>query len=213
MMRISSEEYQKQNVPPPGVKKKRPSKKELIAKYVSESHCETRRLGINNPSGIPCVGYEITFYGKLRNIPSLKNTKIPGTNFTNPDVIARIAAMDIAFQRAAIDPVFFGNSEVYLITVNAQRSRNYDPIGALETVQDWLEPRFKPVGRTGRPRGWGIGLIDDDRQITPFTFRSETLGAGVDFTKILVVPVVSTPTRIDITPILRTMGFLNWGQQ
>ncbi len=185
-----------------GILKKRPSKKELIGKYTSQSSCVVRAWD----GGLG--GFEITFYGALANVPSLKNKKIPGTNFTNPDVIARIASMDILFKEACPKPPFFGKSEVFVVMVCASRARSFDLIGCMETIQDWLEPSSKMVGKKSHKRGWGIGLIDNDSQVTPFPLKSELFGEGKAYTKIYVAPIKGCPKRMDLTRLFARMGYM-----
>jgi hypothetical protein len=118
----------------------------------------------------------IKIYGQAANIPSLKNSKLQGKNFTNPNYLKRIKALDVLFHLGAIHkdiPRFLDNEQICVIVINAKRNTNFDPIGCLETVQDWLEPNSKKVGRKKLNRGWGIGLIADDKQAIGLSLRSD----------------------------------------
>jgi hypothetical protein len=137
----------------------------------------------------------IKITGESANIPSLKNSKLQGKNFTNPDYLKRIKALDFLFNLEAKNktiPKFLDNEDVSVIIVNAKRSRSYDPIGCLETVQDWLEPKSKKVGRAKLDRGWGIGLINDDKQAVGISLRSD-----LDYTTILVQPYKHIKNLLD----------------
>ena len=66
----------------------------------------------------------------------------------------------------------------------AKRSRRFDPISVAETVQDWLEPASKIVGRTKKhARGWGAGLVDDDSQVVSISAHAEDLGLEPESTQ------------------------------
>jgi hypothetical protein len=136
--------------------------REKTEKIVKNSELEIKLLD---------PGIQIRITGEAARIPSMKNSKLPGKNFANPDFKARVKAMDILFRAAVlsakIDPwaLYYGG-RVSVSVFNSKRSARFDPIGALETVQDWFEPASKPVGAAKKPRGWGIGLIADDNQIS-----------------------------------------------
>ena len=157
--------------------KRKLTKSELVKKYVSESRCFiTASPLIVKPEKI-----HIEFHGELSRIPSLKNWKLPGKNFVNPDVMARIQAMDILYQKAHQElkaPVFnFEDEPISVLCICGKRPRTFDPIGCAETVMDWLEPATQLKGRAKKPRGWGIGITKNDKHITPtvFTFTSDRL--------------------------------------
>lgn len=185
-----------------GPKRKFPSRKELIAKYMASSTCSVKTWDGG------AKGITIRFYGAMANIPSLKNQRLPGKNFTNPDVKARIAVMDLLFKQSCSSAPNYGKSDVFVAMVCANRPRSFDLIGCMETVQDWLEPSTKKVGKKARSRGWGIGLIDNDSQVTPFVCRAELFGSMEACTTIHVVPMRSCVSRLDLTPLLTQMGYL-----
>jgi len=150
-------------------------KKKLTPKEKMESIVKESNLKI---AGAPW-GVAMEFSGKASAIPSMKNSKLPGKNFANPEFLSRVKAMDKLWndivQRWPEDrkPHFPKELKVHLLIINARRSRSFDPIGCLETVQDWLEPSTKLIGRKqkGNQRRWGIGLIDDDSQVVGMSVR------------------------------------------
>ncbi len=159
--------------------------KELLQHYIQNSSMTVRAVR-------PSEQIQIELYGELARIPSLKNSKIPGKNFTNPDVTARIKAMDFwfteAMKRAGISWIRFGDEQLAVIVICAKRSRSFDPIGCAETICDWLEPASKPVGRQGKGRGWGVGLTNNDRFITPIAIHSHQTGLELSHSVVIVRP-------------------------
>lgn len=134
---------------------------------------------------------QIEFIGQVGDIPSLKNSKMPKTNFMNPQTKLRIGVMDILFAMGAAKLRFkkritFGSQPVALLVVCKSRSRSFDPDNVLATVKDWLEPRFKQVGRQRKNRGWGVGVVDNDSQITGICIKDSDLGLNLDKTIIVV---------------------------
>jgi hypothetical protein len=148
-----------------GELKKKLTTKERIEKIVSESDMK--------------IDFDedwiwIRISGPAANLPSMKNSKLPGKNFAAPDFLGRVKSLD-SLWNSQIDfkavPRFGLGVRVGLLIISAKRTRSFDPIGCLETVQDWLEPKNKKVGRKGTSRGWGIGLIDNDSQVVGISLR------------------------------------------
>ncbi len=165
---------------------KKPTGKALIAKIVSESRMVVHHH--RGADGFLSLLY-IELHGAIAAVPPLKNSKIPGKNFPNPDFISKLQAMDALFNNAIEDQLLggyfgFGTLPVALAFIPGARNRKFDLVNGLETVQDWLEPRTKAVGRN--KYGWGIGVIADDAQIVPVTLHSAQLGAPVPYTRIVV---------------------------
>ncbi len=123
-------------------------------------------------------GVEILIEGPAAKIPALKNSKIPGTNFTKPEHLGRIYALDalynVAIEEAKIRPQF-GDEPLYMVAVIGARSNSFDPDNCFTTLKDWLEPATKPVGKNRR--GWGIGLVSDDRFVSGFPVAARDLGS------------------------------------
>ena len=79
----------------------------------------------------------------------------------------------------------FGKEEVIAILICAKRKVRFDTDNCLSTIRDWMEPRLKKGGR-GKPRGWGVGLVENDSQIKGFVFQDKDLGFSLD-TSLLIV--------------------------
>lgn len=162
---------------------RKPRPAERIAHLVGESsmyvHVERTTVG-------EVARVTIQIHGALSAIPSLKNSRMIGGAMAGP-VRDRIRALDALFARSVTgDPPSFGTDGVHVLIISADRSRRYDLIGVGETVQDWLEPCSKLVGRKRRQRGWGVGLIDDDAQVRLALYRAGDLSFPRDLTTITI---------------------------
>lgn len=145
---------------------------------------------------------EIIFSGKLSAIPSIKNAKeIKYHNgrpylINNKNTMDHLAAMDILFKRKLdslnISKLTFGESKVFVLLLCAKRSQKFDPINTCETVQDWLEPSHKTSGsKAGNTRGWGVGVIENDSQVTSLAMHQKDAGGDESSTRIIIVPLNS----------------------
>lgn len=130
----------------------------------------------------------IELRGELGRIPSLKNWRMPGKHFVNPDVMSRIRVMDELFEKSCRPPKSFGDKPVHMTLICGERKGSFDLVGCVETIQDWLEPSTKKVGRKGSVRGWGVGLVDNDSQITPMPIHSWQTGIKHDHSTIILRP-------------------------
>ena len=130
---------------------------------------------------------ELRLSGPIADIPSLKNSKIPGTNFLNPATLSKLKALDYAWAVTPNRHWFrgFGDRKVFVGVVFRNRSRAFDTDNAFATVRDWLEPRSKKVGR-GSARAWGIGLIENDSQVVGFGVKADELEIETRQTSIIV---------------------------
>lgn len=130
---------------------------------------------------------DIRFFGPLSRIPSLKNSKAPGCNFMANDVRQRLGLMDRGYFQTGMQ-FTFGSAPVAMILVCGHRPNAFDKDNCVNTVQDWLEPRIKVVGkRKKRDRGWGVGVVDNDKQITSFAFYDHQLNQRLDHTSVTVL--------------------------
>lgn len=186
---ISAEEYLAEL-------KKRPTHKQLIARYVEGSNMKVNvsQNWIREKGELELIEVElrIEITGEAARIPALKNRKIPGLNCPNPDTLARIAALDALFYRAVTASEIrtlnlFGSSKVWVVLICGNRNRRFDPDNCFSTIKDWLEPRTKLVGK-GRARGWGIGVIEDDSQIAGLAVRAADVGLDTKDTTIVIKP-------------------------
>lgn len=169
-----------------GKKKERASKKEVAIRAIEQSTCQVVP-GFDEAGEMSLLGIE--FRGELANLPNLKNRKIPGKVFTNPDVEGKLLAMDQLFCAAAEGKkLSFGSQEVFILLICANRPRSFDVDSCMVTVRDWLEPNTKIVGKKVRSRGWGIGVLNDDKQARGIAIKWSDLGfPQCDFTYIEVM--------------------------
>lgn len=122
-------------------------------------------------------GVEITIRGKAAEIPALKNSKRPGSNSTNPDHLGRIYALDALYAAEMRNrkPIAFGETLMHMVAIIGFRNVAFDADNAFTTLRDWLEPPTKQSGR--RRRGWGVGVVDNDRYILGFPLTARELGS------------------------------------
>lgn len=128
----------------------------------------------------------IEFHGECSRIPSLKNSKIPGKNFLNPETLNRLRAMDALYLRASAPwdrkRLCFGDRQVVGLLIMGKRKVRFDLDNCAAAVKDWLEPP------TTRGRGWGVGLIDNDAALTIFPVHSNHLGKTTAHTTLVLQP-------------------------
>jgi len=124
--------------------------------------------------GLAAVRIDIT--GELSRIPSLKNSKLPGRNFINPDTMQRLKALDVLYFQAVaarLGSLSFGTEEVLGLLICGKRPVRFDLDNCAAAVKDWLEPATK------RGRGWGVGLVEDDARLNILPVRGELTGLDV----------------------------------
>lgn len=161
---------------------------ELFRKYLEGAGCGIEVFH----DGKALTRIKIEFTGQAAHIPSLKNSKVIGNYvpFTNPKVMARLKVMDFVYFKALSHLGIrhlpsFGLQPVMMVLVCAKRKVAFDTDNCLTTVRDWLEPRSKLGGR-GKHRGWGVGLVENDRQIRGFVFQDKDLGFKLDRSLLVV---------------------------
>jgi hypothetical protein len=132
-------------------------------------------------------GLILEIRGDLAAIPSLKNSKIPGTNFINPLTLARLKALGSLFTAAWFEefatadhklalPATFGKEELFAILICGKRPRRFDTDNAFAAIRDWCEPPAK-LNRK-HARGWGVGIVADDSQISGLAINETDLGCS-----------------------------------
>lgn len=158
--------------------------KELVEKLVLESSLMVE-FQWDEKKELSQVHMEI--FGSLAEIPSLKNSKIPGKNFTNPKVLAKLKALDILYAAALKElsltyhPQF--SDGVVVLTLRLPDCSRVDEDNAVASVKDWSEPKAKKVGKKViRPRGWGIGLVENDRNIRGYPVFGKDIGQKLNHT-------------------------------
>lgn len=178
-------------------KKKRPSSKEIFDKYFDGSKLTLSARFSQKDNSLDFLYME--FHGLLSAIPSLKSSyradQNTGSVYMDRDCRQKLRAMDAHFRAAKerlklpnFHPLSFGKREISLVVINGRRSRTFDSVSPLETVADWFECSKKMKGGKKKERGWGVGLIDDDKQVIPLPLRARHTNYDHDHTTILAVP-------------------------
>jgi hypothetical protein len=132
----------------------------------------------------------LTLTGPASAIPPIKNSKVMG-RFLSSKVKARIKELDLLWFDAMRPMPFFPRYEGMPLFVGVLIGRaggRADADNILAAVKDWMEPAQKVKGR-GKPRGWGIGLVDDDKSITGFAAHSRAIGGEWECTQVVVRPL------------------------
>lgn len=120
----------------------------------------------------------IEIRGALAAVPSLKNSKLPGTNYINPKARAKLLALDALYFRATRNrQLSFADERVFMLGLFGGRSRSFDVDNAVTSLRDWLEPSAKSVGRRRRSRGWGVGVVANDRNIVSLGLSAADLSS------------------------------------
>lgn len=161
--------------------------RDALLKYSSGAGCSVEILVRSVPGEGDRKRLErvkLEFSGPIAHIPSLKNSKLPGRNFINPTTAARLKVMDYTYKQSIEKtglriPISFGNDDVALVVVCASRKVSFDTDNCLATIRDWLEPPIKKVGK-GKGRGWGVGLVNNDRQVKGLALYDKDLGMKLD---------------------------------
>lgn len=131
----------------------------------------------------------ITLDGDAAKVPSMKNSKLPGKNFINPEAKARVVGLTTLYRdKASHISARFGKEPVFLVVIHGDRKTAYDADNALTTIRDWLEPSTKEKGGTTTQRGWGIGVLDDDRFcVGAMSLQWSQLGRKDNRTQIIIM--------------------------
>lgn len=140
---------------------------------------------------LSCV--RIEFHKETSRIPSLKNSKIPGRNFLNPDTLDRLKAMDALYNRSTrvYHPkgLSFGKRAVVGLLVCNKRPTRFDLDNCVAAVKDWCEPSSK------RGRGWGVGLVEDDSKLNVIAVHAADLGLSLDHSVLVLKEWSSMASR------------------
>jgi hypothetical protein len=139
------------------------------------------------------MSIKIEISGRAAKIPALKNDKriVKNGMITGKETKAVLECLDKLYsdglKRAKVEgSISFGDQEVFVLAVLGNRCNRLDSDNCLATIRDWLEPHIK----ASRNRGWGINLIDNDRQVTGMAIRASTFGIITDKTTIYVTRLV-----------------------
>lgn len=137
----------------------------------------------------------ITLTGPLADLPSLKNAKrFSGRgSFIDKSTMARIRALDRMFKEAwkkLPQVTNYDRGALSVIVSNRFRARGFDTDNVFSFVKDWLEPSTKTSGVRGKTvnRGWGVGLVANDNQVSGGSYYAAELGWDCNTTQILIAP-------------------------
>lgn len=147
-------------------------KKISIAEYIAGSQIKIKvKLSDKKKSELKFLCFEIN--GLLANIPSLKNAKIPGHNFINPDVKNKLAAITSCYLKAAksVEYKFPAGQKVFISAIITNKSRaDHDNI--LSSIKDLLEPMVK----NKKNRQFGLGVVQNDKLANGFILKWKDKG-------------------------------------
>lgn len=169
---------------------KRKTYREAIHAYSADSMCATEIIGENlNPKLI-----HIRLKGSVANIPALKNQKIKGTNILRPDPLAKLYLMTHLFAKSVngLIPYYEKTIPIFCLILSAYRPRNFDEDNVTTTVRDWLEPEMMRQ----KHRGWGVGIVDNDKTIFALGFKKIKDSTGSDVTEIYIRPYADVADRM-----------------
>ncbi len=135
----------------------------------------------------------IDLFGDLANLPSLKNNKLPGTNFLNGKTLTYLKLFTQAFYAQIHNLNYtFKDKPVFMLVSCAPRKRHFDLDNCFASACDLLEPSSKMVGmKRARPRGWGIGAVENDNQVTGLAVKAQDFGLNFDRTSIFIKSTMS----------------------
>ncbi len=159
-----------------------PSYRASYAKYALESRCQAIVVGDSvNPDGV-----RIRLAGPVAKIPSLKNEKIWGTNLLRAEAKARLVlatdAVKAALGEAGV-PHYEPNVPVFCLVLCSYRGHSFDEDNVATTIKDWLEPRYIRK----HDRGWGLGIVPNDKEINVFAIKKTKDAKEPDVTEIYIL--------------------------
>lgn len=160
--------------------KRRKSKSAVLRdKIYSDSTCT---VAIDGELPAP-KSVEIEFRGTLARIPSLKNGKVPGKNFLKAEVKTRLTAMTELYNAFMGERSAKYTGQVFCLIILANSVRA-DEDNCLASIKDWLEP---PIMRN-KDRGFGVGLVDNDKNVNGYCVYAKRLNLLKNSTYIRVCP-------------------------
>lgn len=165
----------------------------MTSKQLLKSQMRIR--GWDTPNG---QAIEMIVSGPAARIPSLKNSKLPGKNFLPPSTRRRIEALDILFEQSALEIgdklKRYGETPVFCrVLLGAGNQADED--NAFATIKDWLEPSCKM--NRGKRRGWGVGLVADDKQVFGYAIYKSRFGDTSRDTTIAICPLADAISDIE----------------
>ena len=163
---------------------------DLVAQLMNDSEIFLSVIkGSERPE---CIWIE--FRGALAHIPAIKNNRHPSFPGIDRRVLGFLHAMDQMFikeavhQKLRLSDLSFGDQMAHVNLVVGGRA-SADEDNAMSTIKDWLEPRTKIVGgKNKHPRGWGIGLVNNDNQLRGYPLKSDDLALNMNYTRIVIRP-------------------------
>lgn len=160
------------------MRKKLKSVREEYERFLFGSNCHVNILQeVNGQQSL-----QIMFVGALSKIPSLKNSKIPGKNFISNKAQGQLKAMTDLFKHSLCNRTAPKFDEDIFVSVIIGAGSRVDEDNGFAAIKDWLEPKSK------NERGWGIGLVDDDKVITGYAIHGKRIGVEISPTIITVRP-------------------------
>lgn len=124
----------------------------------------------------------IVIRGLLARVPSLKNGKLPGSNFLNQVTRNKLIALTILYNKTIDRPVTFKKKEILYCCVLLPNKSRIDEDNGYASIKDWLEPSLKAE----KERGWGIGVVENDKYLTGEARYAERIDVKTECCEIVV---------------------------
>lgn len=158
-----------------------PDRKKSTREHVAELS-EVSRIEISESED--CTVIEL--HGPIAILPSMKNSN-PKPWVKNPHFEQKVGALQSCLGSAQPHGMF---PDKVWIMVTLGKGNRIDENAALTFICDWLEPPTKRVGRgrNQQDRGWGAGIISDDKFAKGTAIYAADLGMDDSCTRIIVTP-------------------------
>ena len=154
---------------------------ELYYEKAGEAKCATTVYGADkNPKMV-----HIRLAGTISNVPALKNQKIQGTNILRPNAKVVLDLMTRAFEKSVNFNIPRYDEDVFVLIECAYRRNSFDEDNVLTTVRDWMEPQHI----RGKDRGWGVGIVPNDRLVSGFAVKKAKTDKDADITEVYIRPL------------------------
>lgn len=162
-------------------KKSHKTYKQAYTHFQKGSRCSIKSESYKNPKF-----FKISFVGPIADIPSLKNQKVQGTNVLRGESKAKLAIMtDLVYRACEFKvPQYDPKLAVFCVVLCAYRKNTFDEDNVATTIKDWLEPKFM----RNKNRGWGIGVVPNDRMIRIYAVKKTKDSPNSHITEIVLRP-------------------------
>lgn len=170
------------------------SYKDYYWDWAPESFCAT---SVEVDSGGMIDLIHIKLKGPIAAVPSLKNKKMKNTNILSADAKAKLDILSRVFEKSVNFKIPKMSGEVFVLVVCGYRKNAFDKDNVMTTVCDWLEPNYIRK----KYRGWGVGVIENDRDVTGFALKKTRSSHESEVTEIYIRP----SSKVDLSVIFKSI--------